>query len=40
VSWKSTGNLLGWICRHPVHYMWLNNMIIELISVDVRQALL
>jgi len=18
VSWKSPGNLLGWICRHPV----------------------
>jgi len=22
VSWKSPGNLLDWICRHPVVALW------------------
>jgi len=31
VSWKSPGNLLGWICRHPVEFYFISVVFLILL---------
>jgi len=41
VSWKSPGNLLGWICRHPVreNNLWDNTQkYYEIYAVNCDKA--